>query len=495
MIPILNIKKISVVFFLIYLSATNFLSCNNTPDYDIKKNTFIRLSKIKKNKITELKDYFSNLEIKAKKITSDSRMLSLYKQIKNNHSTKRNSKLILEIDKHFVMKYENFYDILFVNKEGFVFHSIKMESDYKKNLLKKNLANTKLAKQLLKGKKFSFVEYETYAPSGEPAGFFIAPINNKNGNKGWFILQFSLNQLNTMLSKHGRFGNTGEIYLVNKQRLMLSNSRFIEDSTSLKLKVNTTSVRNACANKTGEGIINDYRNKKVFTSFEKIKLFNTTWIIIVEIDQSEIITNFYKSNKQHLFNKITKLTQINSITQSCNNYSNLPTDKVDMKEIIKIKKTKSAYTMGIANCTGLGIIYPEKFGYLAHITPSDSIYNKNSFFNISSKDKEDNFLNEIIKRITTFNTTQSMLKNINIIIAAPHSNSFINAVDTILENGLELANIKIMYNPKATYGNLYIDMSRNNSCIEWYSDYKKTFQLSSDTPNLEQVVKKIINYN
>ena len=91
----------------------------------------------------------------------------------------------------------------------------------------------------------NFVEFEYYPPSNEAAAFFSVVLTDDEKHIGWVVLQCETNSLNAILQQKKGLGRTGEVYLVNKKKLMLSESRFMADSTILRQKVDTQAVLQA----------------------------------------------------------------------------------------------------------------------------------------------------------------------------------------------------------------------------------------------------------
>lgn len=106
---------------------------------------------------------------------------------------------------------------------------------------------------------------------------------------GVLALEISVSEIdNIMLEKSSEngLGESGEAYLVGKDLLMRSNSRFIPNSVLL-IPVNTSSVRNAFTNQTGSAIIDDYRTIPCLSSFSRIDIPGLNWVILAEIDYQE----------------------------------------------------------------------------------------------------------------------------------------------------------------------------------------------------------------
>ena len=479
----------SIILFLIILTSL-ILYHNVKSTDDIKEETFSKLRSFRKQKKDEVINYYNTLMEKASGIKRDSFMVNSFNRLRNFSVNNINHHFDELINKHYVAQYSDFYDILFVDHKGFIFHSIKKESDYYKNIFEDHLFSVDMSKHLKKKSKDIFIEYETYMPSDEPAGFFVVPINSE----GWLFLQFSINHLNTMLSTNEDLGNTGEIYLVNSKKLMLSKSRFMEDSTILKIKIDTLAVKEAKLKKKGERIIKDYRGQRVFSSYEKFDIFNSSWIIIAEIDESEIITEYYKKHKRYLLERIIKYLANKSSNETFMPKQNTYFKRVDMNEFHKGLYHESLASFGLSHCTGIAILYPDKFRYITHITPTDWIYNKNSLVKFFLGDKSTNFLNELTKRIIYYNVYQSELANLKFVITACHTKSIENAVDIILENKIPLSNITFCYNPKATRADIHILKNDNSVYIKWLEKNRIITENSNDYENMESIVKKIIDY-
>jgi signal transduction histidine kinase len=83
-------------------------------------------------------------------------------------------------------------------------------------------------------------------------------------------------------------GESGESYLVGKDRLMRSPSRFIPESI-LQVAVNTPAVQNAFNGINGHQITLDYRGVEVLSCYNKLNLDGLEWAILAEMDIQETI--------------------------------------------------------------------------------------------------------------------------------------------------------------------------------------------------------------
>ncbi len=459
------------------------------PDGKIYREYFTKLEKERIKKKIEIIDYFESIKAKAFDIKNDKYLLKNFSLLLSNN-LKKDGKVEYEIDKYYVTNYGNFYDILFVDSSGYVFHSIKKENDYKTNLFTGDLFNTKLVKKLRGEKLNQFVDYEYYLPSKEPAAFFTTPVFNNKKHSGWFILQCSINKLNAILSDELKLGRTGEVYLVNKEKLMLSESRFIEDNTILKLKIDTDAVKESIKMVKGQKIINDYRNVCVLSSFEKFDYFGNTWIIIAEIDENEVVTEYYKKYNTYFEKKIFNFHSNKHVKRTSRDTSGFKDAyRIDMNEYAKCLPDSCLKTYGVSFCTAVAIYYPGRFGYLAHISPTDEIYALKTFNFLNSANKKTKILNTLIEKIKYYEIFPYELKNLNFIIIAPHTNSFSNIMEVLLNLGIDISNIKFAYNPEAVSANVFLDMGKNSCVIEWNKDQNSYFINVNDINDSESITK------
>lgn len=483
LVSIASILTLFVTFYLI----------DSKPRGDIKAATFSRLERIRKAKKQETIEYFDNVRRLASGVKDDKVMLDFFDTLRQDDYLP-DSSLEYEIDKHYVNKYGDFYDILFVDSTGYVFHSIRKESDYRKSLSEGDLSHTRLARALEQKSGDQFVEYEFYSPSDEPAAFFVVLLQDGSEHIGWVVLQCSINRVNTMLTDRKGLGRTGEVYLVNTDKLMLSDSRFMEDSTVLRLKVDTWAVKEALRNNVGERIIEDYRETRVFSSFEKFDLFGTSWIIIAEVDEDEVITEHYRKYKKYFEKEFRRYLADLPRTKHVLEDTSHTRKRIDIGEFAKATPGTVLQTNGVSTCSAITILFPNRFGYLTHLSPTDEIYISNPLTKLFLKERKSDFLGELIRRVTYYDVYPYELKKLQFVIIAPHHNGFGNAVDRILDKGMELGNIKFLYNPDARGANVLLDVADNSIEVEWYSEQFAFLEYASDVEDLGTILKNIIEY-
>ena len=236
------------------------------------------------------------------------------------------------------LKKSGYYDILLVDdKTGHIVYSVSKEVHYGTSLLTGPYSNTNLAAVfqdvLDETSKNAVVikDFALFAPSYyAPASFIAAPIFDGNNRIGVLIIQIPITKINAVLTSNGKWkqtgmGDTGETYLVGTDNKMRSNSRFLmenpegylqsleqagylgEDLQHIRTKkttilyqpIYTESIEEAKKGNTGIGIIKNYRNAEVLSSYIPLSIEGIEWYLLSEIETAEAFAPIAK-----LFNRI-----------------------------------------------------------------------------------------------------------------------------------------------------------------------------------------------
>jgi methyl-accepting chemotaxis protein len=131
--------------------------------------------------------------------------------------------------------------------------------------------------------------------TGHVVIFFATPVVSSGKTVGVAMGNVNFDEIGAMLGRID-LGKTGEAYLINKEGLMVTPSRYddflkssgaIEDTALLKYKVDTFAGQQIVAGQSGIGDYKDFRGKQVVGSY--------TWIpslhlgLIMEEEQSELL--------------------------------------------------------------------------------------------------------------------------------------------------------------------------------------------------------------
>ncbi len=173
-----------------------------------------------------------------------------------------------------------FEDVKIIGKNGDVFFSLGRAE-------KENFEDDALFQ---KGLKTSFVDFEPFQNSKKM--IVVSPIfapDSKIGDEaiGVLISRMRTAAIDSILLNKSGLGESGEIYIVNSDFLMLSESRFIEN-TIFKQKVNTPGVEK-CFNEgiDYQGFYPDYRGVPIYGSSYCAR--DLGFVLLAEIDEAETI--------------------------------------------------------------------------------------------------------------------------------------------------------------------------------------------------------------
>jgi class 3 adenylate cyclase len=231
-----------------------------------------------------------------------------------------------------------YYDMFLINPQGTVVYTVFKETDFTTNYgtgayKTSNLARLNAQVQQAKEKNYSqIVDFEGYGPSyGAPAAFIAAPIFNQSKLIGVLAFQLPVDEINNVMTGSRKWegdglGKTGETYLVGRDYLMRSVSRFLEQdpkgyiealravgvtdatvkridqfkTSILQQKVQTKGSAAALMGQQGTQILKDYRGIPVLSSYAPLKIAGLDWVILSEIDLSEAYEPIYSFTRQVL---------------------------------------------------------------------------------------------------------------------------------------------------------------------------------------------------
>lgn len=196
-----------------------------------------------------------------------------------------------------------YYDFFLVDCDtGNIVYSDFKELDFSTSLLNGPYADTNLAEAFKRANAAAnkdvvvIADLKQYFPSYmAPAGFLASPIYNGTTKIGIGIFQFPIDSLNAIMQERSGMGQTGETYLVGPDYLMRSDSYLDPQNHSLVAsftkpatgKVETEASREAMEGIKGNKIITDYNGNAVLSAYTPIKMGDTTWALIAEIDEAE----------------------------------------------------------------------------------------------------------------------------------------------------------------------------------------------------------------
>jgi hypothetical protein len=464
----------------------------------IHEETFQRLDKIMQEKKVQLFEYLNQIMKNADAIRTDSTMVNFF-NIKNNYYQLQKlhpppedlvqaiEELKKKINDHYLRNYMSFYDILFIDKGGDIFYTIRKQADYHKNIFRGELSKTALAQQLKMYPDEMFVDYQYYTASDEPSAFIVEPVLKEGLFAGWFVLQCAINKINKMFIQGMGLGETGETFLVNKQKYMLTDSRFYGESSILKRHLSRENIESKFRERAGHKIVIDYRGFRVITSFEVCQIANSEWLLIAKIDEDEVITEQFKEKKKVLHKSIIKTFSEENPRDCGTIVTGSKLVVVDMDEFRKVYNGEMICTFGVSTCTAVIVSFPERFSYMSHISNLDRMYGG----------KTTDLIGHVFKQIKTFDIYKHERRKLRVTVIANHFETIMNVIDRLADEGIFLSQIRFIYNGDAQYARVLHDYVKNQTFVEWMMDRgtgELLRQCSLDVKTVGDLVKPLIGY-
>jgi len=200
--------------------------------------------------------------------------------------------------------------MLFVNNKGDVLVTVKKGRDWGTNLISGIYSHTNLAECFKNAKAgITIVDFEEYPPAGKPAAFIGAPMIRHEERKGFkpgemigvLIVRIPVDQINAITTIKEGLGETGEIYVLGRDKLMRSDSRFLREDAVLRIKADTAAVRGALEGVSGyRKELIDYRGLPVSIAYGPARIEGLDWVIMAKKDLNETMKPIWILRNQSL---------------------------------------------------------------------------------------------------------------------------------------------------------------------------------------------------
>lgn len=194
------------------------------------------------------------------------------------------------------LRERGYYDIFLFDLDGNLVYTVFKELDYATNLQTGEYKDTDLGKAFrearqseLAGEQF-FFDFHAYAPShGAPASFISTPVTDAGGAlKGVLVFQMPIDRLNAVMQVSAGMGETGDTFIVGRDKLMRSDSRLSAESTILAKQVDTVPVARALAGEHGVMDAIGPDGQHVISAFGAVDFGGVRWAVIAKQDRAEI---------------------------------------------------------------------------------------------------------------------------------------------------------------------------------------------------------------
>ncbi len=473
-------------------------------DDAIAAETYRMLDRVRAAKHAQLTAYLGRLRELASTLASDARMHAYFRIKRDFHALRHEAPPPAAVVTHIeglkrtlrdycLRHYQVFYDVLFVDANGFVCSSIRHEADYHINLFTGATADTTLARRLQQQPGEAFIDYEYYPASDEPSAFIVEPVREDDELQGWFVLQCSLNKLNRIFRRHPDLLSTGEVFLVNRRRQLLTESRHRPGTGMLERHLARENIGRKFATGAGHMVVIDYRGQRALTSFEVCRIQDTDWLLIAKIDEDEVLTHHYRQHRERLRPRLLAALAEAPAGNAAPAAAAAPAIdavhamRVDIDEFRLAEGDRPLMTFGVDTCTALLIRRPGQLACLGHASVYDALY--------GGADMD--LLGHMLGRIRRFEILPYQLREVQAAVIAPHTRSIGRAVDRLLDAGFLLAQIRFVHDPTAASATVHHDPATDQTAVRWRMRADAApirWQKASDVPTLHTVLARIIGY-
>jgi methyl-accepting chemotaxis protein len=195
------------------------------------------------------------------------------------------------------LRERGYYDLFLFDAEGNCVYTVFKELDYATNLATGPWKDTSLGRVFRAARDnarpgfLAFSDFTPYEPSyGAPASFIATPVFGPDAQfVGVLAMQMPIGRISAVMQVTAGMGATGDTYIVGADSLMRSNSRFVEQSTILRVTADTEPVREALAGHTGVRAATDYRGMPVMSAYAPLDFHGTRWVILADVGLDETL--------------------------------------------------------------------------------------------------------------------------------------------------------------------------------------------------------------
>lgn len=476
------------------MGAADMAAANlGATDQDLVAASYAELDRLRDEKLGQLRQYLDRIQQLAAQAAGDpvlSEGLQVqvrFQQLQALQSPPAEAVAAMAalrqgLREHYFAHYLAFHDILFVSPAGDIVHTIRGESDLGHNLTAP-WDDSALARRLRARPGAAYIDYDHYEPTGEPSAFFVEPVTVGGEPAGWLILQCTIGKLDRIFSRGDALGATGEVFLVNRERLMLTGSRFRAETSLLQHHLSAANIAAKFAERRGHMVITDYRGQRALTSFEVCPVLDREWLLIAKIDEDEVVTRAgRRGDVEPVLLAAAAARQPASVAAPT---GLAPDVRVDMDEFHGAKPGATLLTWGVSTCTAVVIGRPGHFAYLGHASPQDRCYGSGDL----------DLVAQMLARIRQFEIYPSELQELRAVIVAPHADSAHGVVARLLSAGLFLSQITFVSDPGAQRADVVHDPATGTTWVHWIGpgDRERWIDAAA-VPDLGALAQEAIGY-
>lgn len=199
------------------------------------------------------------------------------------------------------------YDVFLINPEGRVVYSAFKEMDFATSLSHGPWASSGLARAFesssrLEAGKVHLEDLSPYGPSMEkPSAFLSTGLYHDGKFIGSLMIQLSYERITSATNNRSGLGQNGEVLVIGADGKLRTNTFRHKDTHTVdaafaegsKIDVNSPAVMKAKSGETGFMENVSYDGLKTIAYYTSVKLQDTTWYVVTELDQSEVYQSLY----------------------------------------------------------------------------------------------------------------------------------------------------------------------------------------------------------
>jgi len=305
----LTLTQKLIVFFLIFslapMATVGYLNYR-TAHTELEKVTLLQLDYLRENRTAQLQKLFRDFKL-VSEVLGDNRlvkdMLSEYSKAYKEGGF--NGDRFKEIDYlyHWRLKELNekfgLEDMLLVDTAGWVVITARKDPEWGTNLPQGAYSKTNLARCLRAARdETAVVDFDKYPPSDTPAAFIGTPVIGKMQREGfaegeligYLLVRIPVAQIDSVMQQVAGFGQSGEVYVVGRDRLLRSDLRLAGTKSVLSLTDETREIQDAFENKSGhrERVV-DHKGTAVSISYGPAAVPGLDWVVVAKKDCEEIL--------------------------------------------------------------------------------------------------------------------------------------------------------------------------------------------------------------
>ncbi len=244
---------------------------------------------IAKNSAKQVNLFLEGEKQRAVDFASDGFIKNSLKELKTNPSEEVMKKLSEHLINNKIVVDESFYEVMVLDANGKVVATTNLEEefgvDFSEDLI------------FIEGRKSAYVKDTFYDGEFKRYGVvFSAPVLIWGEFLGVVVIRMNLEKINEIISDAGEFEEQGEVYLIDRNSMMVTPSKFLkgEGKGAFVQEVRSENSENCFKMKIpGEHehkvVVSflDYRGEEVIGSHEVLQ--ESWWCLLVEVDEYKVL--------------------------------------------------------------------------------------------------------------------------------------------------------------------------------------------------------------